>query len=293
MAASDSDLLESTWFLEEIGHVTHRRSGAVTWVPFLSAPHEVRLSRDGVFHFQWYRTDRLRNIRSERDDPGTSEEIRHTRSSLHTSRDVDPHLWKDFIALASAQDRQIRTFANKWGPLRYKERQPLRERLSHWRKYIEVANAILRCSVALRKRRAGSIEDWKVLEKWLDLIGFAERTSRLQEGDDLARRYVLAQALNLWFSRAKGNSLVGIQNDKLVIVPAVNSLFGIIGVQLAYHILGASQMLVCHHCQRSFTPRRKPSTGRRVFCIACRRNKKPQMHAMRDLRARQRAPAED
>jgi hypothetical protein len=155
-----------------------------------------------------------------------------------------------------------------------------------------VANAILRCSVALRKRRAGSIEDWKVLEKWLGMIGFAERTS-LQGGDDLARRYVLAQALNLWFSCAKGNSLIGIQNDKLVIAPAVNSLLGIIGVQLAYHIIGASQMLVCHHCHRSFTPRRKPSTGRRVFCVACRHNKKPQVHAMRDLRARQRASEED
>ncbi len=267
VSADHSRRAELPWSLQDISHVTGRRNGAVTWLPFLIVPHEVRLSRDGVLHFQWYRTDHT---------------FKGARSALHSSRNVDSRLWKEFIALAGATDREIRAFANKWGPLRHKETQPQIERLSDWRKYARLALAIFQCSVALKQRRLGSIEDWNVVGSWLG----ADLTSQLQDGDDLARRYTLAQALNLWFSRAKASSLIAIQKEKLVIAPAVNSLFGIIGVQLAYQITGASQMLVCHHCHRSFTPARKPPTGVRTFCPACRRDKKPQLYAMRDLRAR-------
>jgi hypothetical protein len=101
------------------------------------------------------------------------------------------------------------------------------------------------------------------------------------------RRSLVTGALNRWYGASTGNILIGWRRDlKMVIEPAVTTLFGIIGVQLAYAIVGATEMLVCHHCEEFFTPRRKPPTGKRFFCPKCRKSSKPQLYAMRDHRAR-------
>jgi hypothetical protein len=282
LSADHSRRRESLWSSDDISHVSARRNGAVSWVPFLAVPQEVRLSRTGVLHFRWYRSDNvLPDTRSLVRTPRADDRVEHTRSTLHSPRPVDSHLWEAFLTLAEASDDEIRDFATKWGPLRHRETQPETEPLSDWRKYAKLAAAIFQCTIALKQGRAGSIKDWKLLGRWLNAdLAF------LRNENGLVGRMAVAQALNLWFSRTKASSLIAIQKEKLIVAPAVNSLFGIIGVQLAYQITGARQMLVCHHCHRSFTPAHKPPTGIRTFCPTCRRDKKPQLYAMRDLRDR-------
>jgi len=44
---------------------------------------------------------------------------------------------------------------------------------------------------------------------------------------------------------------------------------------------------VCYHCKRVYWPKNLPRTGARSFCSTCQRDRKPEMYAMREYRARQ------
>jgi hypothetical protein len=263
---------------ESISYVTTRRNAKVASVRHLAVPFGAHLSRGGLIEWQWSSQPVLTPT-------GTR------RTTLHQNRKVSAHLWRDFAVLADAGDERIVAFAARWGPLREDDAGaiPRSERLHRWRSFSVLARALLRCSVALKQAELGDAEDWQAICNWLNISVVPEliRPTRRRQNDTLLlARFFLVQALNAWYAHSRGNSLVGLFQDKIVIAPTATTLFGIIGTQLAYQITGADQMFLCYHCSRFFSPQRKPSTGMRNFCGACRRSAKPQMYAMRDHRTR-------
>ena len=92
-------------------------------------------------------------------------------------------------------------------------------------------------------------------------------------------------ALNRWFGASPGNCLIAHIQDQYVIRPCATTLLGTICTQLAFSIVQANEMVICHHCKKFFggSPRAR---GIRQFCSRCRRTGKPQLYAARDYRRR-------
>jgi hypothetical protein len=264
---------ENKWAIESLGHVTIHRNGKVAIDMHLAAPYAAHLSQDGILTWKWTQTVFTREGK--------------TQSTGQRPRKVSPRLWQDFASLANAKkSEEIRAFAERWGPLRHRNVTAESEELEQWRYFAKLASALLKGSVALGQAQPGANEDWKTICSWLNMRFNPDLSGPDRRPSIPYRCALLARALNRWYSLSLGNTLIGWQEDKLVIAPAATTLFGIIGLQLAYRITGATQMLVCHHCTRFFTPERKPSSGKRAFCPTCRRHAKPQLYAMRDYRIR-------
>ena len=198
-------------------------------------------------------------------------------------------LWRKFAALSFGSDEDIRKFAERWGPLRGGPTETILE----WRRLATFASALVRSSVALANGDLGENGDWGIIGDWLgyDCEPYLRLPDRISDARsrDLApflRRVLIAQALNGWFAESKGNGLLGLVKDELVIEPSSNTLLGILVLQLAYRITRAQEMVVCFHCKALFSPVRAPAHGTRQFCAKCRRKGKPQMYAARDYRRR-------
>jgi hypothetical protein len=267
-------VVENNWAIESHSRVTIHRNGKVAVDMHLAAPYAAHLSQDGILTWEWMRTHFTREGK--------------TRSTGQRPRKVSARLWQGFAALANAEPEEIRAFAERWGPLRYSRETADSEELAQWHSLAKLASALLKGSVVLGPAQPGANEDWTTICSWLDMQFNPDLSGPDRRPSTPYRCALLGRALNRWYSRSLGNTLIDWQKDKLVIAPTASTLFGIIGLQLAYRITGATEMLVCHHCTRFFTPERKPSSGKRVFCPTCRRNAKPQLYAMRDYRIRSR-----
>ena len=202
-------------------------------------------------------------------------------------RQVDARLCEFFIRLAEGEKEMIRRFAARWGPLHYPRSDVVlpgteTETVEEWQRFATLARALLRCSAAFGRGEYGIAEDWQTIALWLGIPTEARPRPAY-------RRILLAQALNLWYARSPGNALVTLHKNKIVLQSSSTSLFGIIGVQLAQRITNRA-VLVCYHCNRVYWPKNPPRTGVRHFCSPCQADRKPEMYAMRDLRARQKRP---
>ena len=269
-SSSFDSVAKNNWAIESI-RVTASRNGKVSAVQHLPVPHKANLSRDGKLTWEW-----------------TSSVVTRT-----LSRKVSPNLWKGFIALADAESEKIRAFSERWGPLRWKAIDCQSEAVKDWLNFAQLANALIQCSVALGQGKPGTRSHWSAICQWLNIRLDPDLPKPDLPDPDLRkpsmamqRRILLAQAVNVWHGRSLGNAMIGLEEDKLVIAPLVITLFGIIGLQLAYRITGASEMMVCHHCTRFFRPEPQQVGQKRVFCPVCRKKAKPQLYAMRDYRDR-------
>jgi hypothetical protein len=237
--------------------------------PFVSRPRSAHLAAEGTLSWKWY-----------------SNAVFHGQdiSVAVRARRISVRLGERFAALADKPDEAICCFAGQWGPLRYSTAPTVRngytESIEEWRRFAILARALLRCAVALSTEAQGRPVDWVSICEWLVLPATPAPTA--EHG-----LLLLALALNQWYGRSTGNSIVELQGKKIVMRPRSVSLFGIIGLQLAYTATATRDSLVCYHCGGFYTPSNKPRTGSRNFCPRCRRQAKPQLYAMRDLRARQ------
>lgn len=253
-----------------------RTPSAIAFVP---RPRSAHLSQDGALSWKWRSTAVLHGFGSKKSPP------RRTNISEGVRR-IDARLFERFAALADESDELIRRFAAQWGPLHYpgvrEELSQPTEKVGEWRRFASLAQALIRCANGLRAGtlgRYGQPGDWAPICDWL------------QQRPELApsREYgffLLASALNAWYDRSAGNGLVETHGTKILMRPHVGLLFGIIGLQLACAITETQNQLACYHCGRYYTPKNQPRTGSRNFCPNCRRRGKPQLYAMRDLRAR-------
>jgi len=236
----------------------------------LPRPRSAHLAADGTLSWKWYTKADLHGF-------GESHHGRFLR--VHT------RLCEHFAALADDSDDAIRRFAERWGPLRYPRSRPRAldetESIKEWRKFAVLARALVRSTIASHQGTRGHLDDLRSICEWLQIAQVRDATAE-------DKRLLVVMALNQWHNQSGGNALLGMSKDKIVMRPRSFFLFGIIGLQLAYAVSGAQDTLVCYHCQRFYTPKHKPRTGTRNFCKHCRRLGKPQLYAMRDLRARKR-----
>lgn len=238
-------------------------------MPFVSRPRSAHLAADGTISWKWHSNGVIH-------DQDISVPAR--------ARRIPARLAERFAALAEKPDQALCDFAAQWGPLRYPTAPTWRlddtESLEEWRRFTVLARALLRCTVALSTKANGRPEDWLSICQWLQI------QPALAPSAELGLR-LLASALNHWYGRSTGNSIVELQGTKIVMRPRSGFLFGIIGLQLAYTASATRDSLVCYHCGGFYTPKNKPRTGSRNFCPRCQRLAKPQLYAMRDFRSRQ------
>ena len=167
---------------------------------------------------------------------------------------------------------------------------------TEWRRFANLASALIRCSATLTNDDLGTDDDWRAICAWLrchaeSYLGPPPQNSAAQgrmhrELARYLRRLLLVQALNKWFAESKGNGLLRLVRNQAVIEPFSTTLFGILALQLAYRITRAQEMVVCFHCKTLFSPKRAPSHGTRQFCAKCRETGRPQMYVARDYRRR-------
>lgn len=209
---------------------------------FSNVPHAVRLSRGGMLFWAWM-----------------SREVSYqgiSQRRMAKPRKVPSTLWREFAELSSDDD--IRQFAGAWGPLRGQEIRT--EAISDWHNFVLLAKALLQSAVELDKGSLGRRSDWDVICRWLDLDpsayfgkvrwqGGGPRTpSRVRQFESYDRRALVMAALNKWLAQAPGNFFISCIKDKFVVWPAVSTLLGIVGAQLAHHITQADELTFCYHC---------------------------------------------
>lgn len=240
------------------------------WLP---RPRSARLAPDGTISWRWHTRARVEGL-----DP-----LQTTR--VVPARRIPVQLAKRFAALADKPDETICRFAGDWGPLRYPRTTDRdsgdTELVQQWRRFAVLARAILRSAVAVSERTKGHSEDWLSICTWLNIPPEARPNAHLG-------LWLVVSALNQWYGRSSGNSIVEIHGNGIVIRPRSGFLFGILGLQLAWTVTATRDSLACYHCGALYRPNHKPRTGSRTFCPRCRRKGKPQLYAMRDLRDRQR-----
>jgi hypothetical protein len=272
---------ESKFAIDALSPIDWRRRPVAT-ASHLIVPFAADLSADGVLSWTWLSPEQETYKGSGR----------HVRTTAHQPRKVDAALWRRFAALSFGSDEGIRKFAAKWGPLRGKQTETITE----WRRFANLASALIRCSVALTNDELGTDDDWRAICAWLrchaeSYLGLPQQNSAAQgrmrrESARFLRKLLLVQALNKWFAESKGNGLLRLVRNQPVIEPSSTTLFGILALQLTYRIIGAQEMVVCFHCKTLFSPKRAPSHGTRQFCLKCRGMGRPQMYAARDYRRR-------
>ena len=266
---------ETNFALEALSPINLRRRSMGT-TSHLAVPWSTQLSADGVLSWKWQ-------------SPAQWTSSGSTRSTARQPRKVDSMLWRKFAALSFGSDEDIRKFAGRWGWLRGGPTETIAE----WRRFATLANTLVRSSVALANGDLWENNDWRIIGDWVgyDYKPHLRRPERISDARSrdpelFLRRGLIAQALNRWFAESKGNYLLTVVKEELVIEPSANTLFGILVLQLAHRITRAQEMVVCFHCKALFSPARAPSHGTRQFCAKCRRKGKPQMYAARDYRRR-------
>jgi hypothetical protein len=190
-----------------------------------------------------------------------------------------------FARLAGAPLKQIELFAARWGPLG--KDLGIRQHVDEWQYYAGLAQSILRFAAELDSGN-GQEQDWVTISKWTPPAYAVLKRKRTPV---LERKALLCAAVNKWSKMAQTNGIMVLVADRMEVRIYGNSLFGILGVQMAHVISRSDQPVVCPGCNGPFRPERPPSSGSRQYCSSCRRKKKPQRDAARDYRRRLRSKA--
>jgi hypothetical protein len=185
-----------------------------------------------------------------------------------------------FAKLAEGSDEAIRRFVRSWGMLNLHARAT-EEHVDDWRRYARLADAILRLSAQRLTGDRAEESDWATICRWLEIKNVKHVPRELELP-------LLAAAVNLWYTRAQGHSVLDLDQERLVIRPQACTLFGVLITQIAHVIAGTDQHAVCSGCKRNFAPKRGQSRGVRRYCKKCRQRKIPQRDAAREWRRRQR-----
>jgi hypothetical protein len=180
-----------------------------------------------------------------------------------------------FAKLAEGSDETIRRFVGRWGLLNFQVRAE--EHVDDWRRYARLADAILRLSAQRLTGGRAEESDWATICGWLEL----KDVKRVPRDLELS---LLGAAVNRWYTRAQGHSVLQLDQNSLIIRPQASTLFGVLITQIAHVIAGADQHAVCSGCKRNFAPQRGQSRGVRRYCKKCRRRKIPQRDAAREWR---------
>jgi hypothetical protein len=123
--------------------------------------------------------------------------------------------------LAQASEEDVRSFAEKWGPLNRHKRQV--ESVKSWRHYARLAQALMRFTAQLTSGGRGDEKDWGVICSSTPLKGFA--LHGLKEQEQMA---VVAAAVNIWFAKARQHGILTMPGGDLQVQPHASNLFGVL-----------------------------------------------------------------
>jgi hypothetical protein len=241
------------------------RAARIIATPGLPRPYEAFLSGDGYLTWSWYASKKM----------GTNLPPRALQKPPAT-------LCFDFAKLADGSNAQIRRFAAKWGPLAMQARV-IEESVEDWRRYAQLAQALLRFTAQKLIGDRGRDEDWRTICESTPVRSL-DRT-RLPANAQMA---ITASAVNTWFATARGHRIMDMVDGKLQVRPNASNLFGILITQIAHVMARSDQLAVCAGCKDPFRPKRPLSRGDRQYCKRCRNAKVPQRDAARDWRRRAR-----
>jgi hypothetical protein len=255
-----NDSKASTWWKDFLRLPSRNRAARLLRPPPLPRPRKALL-HDGFLKWTWYQMDGERKPPELQTAPAT--------------------LCFRFARLAQATEKQIRVFAESWGPLDLGSRQE--ESVAVWRRHARLAQALLRFTAELSSGGLGDEDDWRVIcqstpAKDLERLG-------LPRGTQIA---IVAAAVNTWFAQARGHGILAIQDDDLQVRPYASNLFGVLVTQIAHVIARSDQKAVCAGCRNTFRPTRPIVRGSRQYCDVCRKKGVPQRDASRDWRRRAR-----
>ena len=222
-----------------------------------------------------------------------------------------PGLLESFMNLADASGDRIQKFAAKYGRLEvFTFPRKARNFKCEWIEYCEIWRYLARSMHALLMIVAdfdvggrGSKADWEAIikmpeairrmkSKWLG--GQENRWMRMAfaleyHGSDNEESgtfiYLLNALLGMGNVRASLEWRTGSSRPRLVY--ASSRLLSHLALQLCLRVTRREAFVICHHCQREFTPPfRAPKIGQRSFCPECREAGEPKRYALRDYRAR-------
>jgi hypothetical protein len=253
----------SSWEFEQLKIFGRGRSARLIAPDPLPRPSSAAVDSEGYLSWKWP---------TEKTDVG--------RARL---RKIPPKLCFQFARLAEADDEGIRRAAERWGPLNYHRGKGERgETVSEWRKYAQLARAILRF-VAQDFRGSDREADWKTIWNWV-LPG--QEVAELAVFPRKFRGTTTAMGVNLWYSRAIGNAIVQVNQAGFQVQPFGANLFGILIAQIAHMIARSDEAAICAGCRQAFNPLQPLSRGARRYCKSCRKKKVPERDASRDYRSR-------
>lgn len=228
--------------------------------PLMPRPLKASI-HNGFLTWTWYRNER----RGGRRTP-----------ELQTA---PPQLYLAFAGLAQASDEDIRSFAERWGPLNHGAREE--EKVDDWRRYARLAQALMRFTAQVISGSNGKEEDWRVICQSTPV-----QDLELQELTDQGQMAIVAAAVNIWFDKAREHGILTMLGGDLQVRPHASGLFGFLITQIAHVIARSDQMAVCAGCHNPFPPVRPITRGTREYCGRCRKAKVPQRDASRDWRSR-------
>jgi hypothetical protein len=193
----------------------------------------------------------------------------------------------DFLMLEKGSNRQIVSFAKKWGPLYLcKHHRPFRHNAPGRPGY----DPETRCQPTGFGKGEWA---WERLEDWRQYSHAAAGILKLielayQRKDQAQTRYMYEahSRVNLWL--LEGDAVVAVDFDPdtpyqlTVSVSEDAGVFGLIGLQLMSTLTRSTSPTSCSACGAVFFQKRPAPTGTRRYCAACRRSGAPARDASRD-----------
>jgi hypothetical protein len=232
----------------------------------------------------------------------------------------EPGLLEEFLLLANAPARAIRSYARRYGvlmlcsphdrPSTHEFHEPdkssgyvagcaLRvsgssyiESLADWRRYARGAGAILKLFAAHHRGASGDSDDWRAatgLDRWVSPDGSVEFDGDMSRYTLVSRRGTLEGLLNDWLADGNVRPHIYWPPNGPVLSVGGSGLFGALAVQLMLGAIRQAGFAWCSACGETYRPSRKPRIELRRYCPSCRKRRIPQRDARRASKLRARA----
>jgi hypothetical protein len=198
-------------------------------------------------------------------------------------------LLNDFLMLEKGSNRQIVSFAKKWGPLHLCEHHQPFTHNAPGRPGYDHRTACRPMGFGQEEWAWERLEDWRRYSKEaatiLKLIELAHRSPKGQPQTTQCMYEALFR-VNNWL--LEGDAVLAVEltlgtPDQLRIGVGENAgVFGLIGLQLMSTLTRSTTPTSCSACGAVFLPERTAPTGIRRYCAACRRSGAHARDASRD-----------
>jgi hypothetical protein len=200
------------------------------------------------------------------------------------------HALGRFLALAEGSDDQVLAFVRAFGVLQFTQNGVIHSlqlrRSGHtlhlnsydqgpakrpvpvtwyrdWSRYFA---AIYRLALSAERGEGGNNADWEILGK----PAYLPRSPRVSDAWNAVTHHceLLLQRCGVR-PTLRTSPLAIVQSDRPRISLVGHGLWGVLAAHLFYAVTGGEHQAICCACGKSFSPKRHPQSGRRVYCPKC------------------------